>query len=227
MPGDRALAILVAACFAMSCGSDSAGPSGVTTVSANDPSGDQFGTDSVQPDLVKITVSRDTGGIDVVIDLAANAIPLLIDTIHGVGGYIDIDIDQDSTTGIQTWADYYRGSDATGMGEEYFVDFLFPAADSTAFVYDTAFVQTGSVRPVFSGKRITFRIPRSMFGNDDGFVNVAVVVGNNVEPTDIGPNTGHIKVGGTPVAPHRPSAGLRSLRAQRIEGRWKASAPRR
>lgn len=227
MPGDRALAILVAACFALSCGSDSTGPTGTTTASVNDPSGDQFGIDSVQPDLVKITVTRDTGGITVALDFVANAISLLTDTIHGVGGYVDIDTDQDSTTGIQTWVDFYRASvDSTGMGEEFFVNFLDFAADSTVFVYDTAFNQTGSVRPTFSGKRVSFRVPRSMLGNDDGFVNVAAVVGNNFEPTDIGPNTGHLTVSGTPVAPYHPSTVLRSLRAKRTEGQWRAT-PRR
>ncbi len=226
MPGDRALAILVAACFALSCGSDSAGPSGKVTATVNDPSGDQFGTDSVQPDLVKLTVTSDSTGIDVTLDLVANAVSLLTDTIHGVGGYIDIDTDQDSLTGVQTLTDFYRPTGSTGMGEEYVVDFVIPAADSTVFVYDTAGFQTGSIRPVFSGKRVTFRIPLSMLGNDDGFVNVAVIVGNFFEPTDLTPNNGHLKVGGTPVAPYNPSTVLRSLRAKRTEGQWRAT-PRR
>jgi hypothetical protein len=53
---------------------------------------------------------------------------------------------------------------------------------------------------VFSGKRISGRIPRSALGNDDGFLNAAVIVGTLKEATDIAPNSGHLKVGGTGTA---------------------------
>jgi hypothetical protein len=43
-------------------------------------------------------------------------------------------------------------------------------------------------------------------------MNVAVVMGNTTEPTDLAPNDGHLKVGGAgPVAPNRP--GVSALRA--------------
>lgn len=230
MTADRMLAILVAGSVALSlaCGGDSAGPGGNVTATVNDATGDQFGTDSVQPDLVKLTVTLDANGIDVLLDFSGPAISLLTDTIHGVGGYLDFDIDQDSTTGVLTWTDFFRASGSTGMGEEYFVDFVALAVDSTAFVYDTLFNQTGSVRPTFSGNRVSFRIPKTLIGNDDGFMNVAVIVGNNFEATDLAPENGHLKVGGAgPVAPYRPGASLPSLRAPRV-GSWNASkTPRR
>jgi hypothetical protein len=231
MTGDRAraMAILAAVCLTLSC-SDSSGPSGKISASVNDPSGDQFGSDSVQPDLVKLTVTRDTGGVDIALDLTVNAISLLTDTIHGVGGYIDLDTDQDSTTGVQTATDFYRptGSGSTGMGEEFFVEFVVYAVDSTALVFNASNQVVGYVRPVFSGHRVSFRIPRSLLGNDDGFMNVAVAVGNNYEATDIAPNAGHIKVGGTgAVATYSPAAGLRPLRTREWGGRWSAQTPRR
>jgi len=195
----------------------------------NDPSGDQFGSDSVQPDLVKVTVTRDASGIDVVLDLSANAVSLLTDTIHGVGGFVDFDVDQDSTTGFATWTDLFRPTGSTGMGEEYYLQFLAFQVDSTVSVHnDSTGTLTGSVRPVFSGKRVSFRIPKTMLGNDDGFVNVSVVVGNNLEATDIAPNSGHIKVGGTgAVAAHSPTAGLRSLPVGKWGSHWNAQTSRR
>jgi len=227
MPGQRGLAILTAACFALSC-SDSSGPSGTVSAFTNDPSGDQFGSDSVQPDLVKVTVTRDAAGIDVAIDLSANAVSLLTDTIHGVGGFVDFDVDQDSTTGFATWTDLFRPTGSTGMGEEYYLQFLSFQVDSTVSVHDTTGALTGSVRPVFSGKRVSFRIPKTMLGNDDGFVNVAVVVGNNIEATDIAPNSGHIKVGGTgAVAAYSPTPGIRPLRVGKWDGRWTVKTPSR
>ena len=225
MPGQRGLAILTAACFALSC-SDSSGPSGTVSAFTNDPAGDQFGTDSVRPDLVKMTVTRDAGGIDVVLEFAANAISLLTDTIHGVGGLVDFDVDQDSTTGALAWTDLFGGS--TGMGEEYYLQFLAYQVDSTVSVHDSSGTLTGSVRPVFSGKRVSFRIPKAMLGNDDGFMNVAVVIGNNIGPTDLAPNTGHLKVGGTgAVAAYSPTAGLRSLPVGKWGSHWNAQTSRR
>jgi len=81
---------------------------------------------------------------------------------------------------------------------------------------------------VFSGKRVSFRITKAMLGNDDGFVNVSVVVGNNLEATDIAPNAGHIKVGGTgAVAAYSPTPGIRPLRVGKWEGRWTVKTPSR
>ena len=227
MSGQRVLAILVAGCFALSCG-DSSGPSGTVTASANDPSGDQFGSDSVQPDLVKLTVTRDTGGVDIALDLTVNAISLLTDTIHGVGGFIDLDTDQDSTTGAQTWTDLFRPTGSTGMRDEFSIDFVIYATDSTVLVLDASNNVVGYVRPVFSGHRVSFRVPRSLLGNDDGFMNVAVTVGNNYEPTDIAPNSGHVKVGGAAAAAsYNASATLQSLRARSWRSPGTVQAPNR
>jgi hypothetical protein len=50
---------------------------------------------------------------------------------------------------------------------------------------------------------------------------VAVAVGNNYEATDIAPNAGHVKVGGTgSVAPYSPTVSLQSLRARNWGGGW-------
>src|SRR2546422_7657647 len=53
------------------CG-DSSGPGGNQSFRATDPSGDTFGSQTVQPDLTAYTIVRDTGGIDVLLDFTAN-----------------------------------------------------------------------------------------------------------------------------------------------------------
>ena len=195
MIGKRVLAMLVAAGLALSC-NDSSGPGG-DTASATDPSGDVFGADSIKPDLTRVTVTHDGGGLLIVMEFTANPIPIFKDSIYGTGGIVDLDVDQDSTTGSQTWADFYRPSGSSGMGEEYYLQFLSYGADSTVSVNTDAGAPTGSVRPVFNGKQVSLRIPLTMIGNDDGSVNVAVLVGSKLAPSDVAPNAGHIKVGGT------------------------------
>jgi hypothetical protein len=193
------------------CGRDSTGPgvggggNGTITAKATDPAGDTYGVDPTQWDLTALTITRDTGGVTVVLDLSANVLsPVSLDDT-ATYAFVDFDTDQNAATGISSIVDDNRpGSGSTGMGVDYFIDLADVNADSTMSVSDASFATTGSVRAVYSGKTITVRIPRSMLGGDDGFLNAAAIVGTSSEPTDIVPEDGHLKVGGTgPVAPNR------------------------
>jgi hypothetical protein len=78
--------------------------------------------------------------------------------------------------------------------------------DLNVTVYRVGGGAVGTITPTYSGKRLSFRVPRSMLGGDDGFLNASATIGTGYEPNDIVPNTGHLKVGGTgPVAPYRPA----------------------
>src|SRR6266705_3460438 len=137
------------------CG-DSSGPGGNQSFRATDPSGDTFGSQTVQPDLTAFTIVHDTGGIDVMLDFTANVQSPVTGGTNVVVGFIDLDTDQDSTTGTTSAVDVYDALAGT---------------------------PTGSVRPRFQGRRITVRVPRALLGNDDGFLNAATVIGSGSEPT--------------------------------------------
>lgn len=194
------------------CGGDSAGPgvgggngNGNITATVTDPAGDTYGVDSVQWDLTRITIMRDTAGITVTLDLSADVLsPVSLEDTATLA-FVDFDTDQSAATGISSIVDDNRpGTGATGMGVDYFVDLADFNLDSTVNVVNAAFTVTGTLRPTFSGKTISVRIPRAMLGGDDGFLNAAAIVGTVIEPTDIVPENGHLKVGGTgPVAPNR------------------------
>ena len=212
---------------AVGCGRDSTGPGvsggGTITAKATDPTGDTYGVDPTQWDVTALTITRDTGGITVVLDLSANVLsPVTLDDT-ATYAFVDFDTDQNAATGISSIVDDNRpGTGSTGMGVDYFIDLADFNPDSTVSVANASFVITGSVRPVYSGKTITARIPRSMLGGDDGFLNAAAIVGTTSEATDIIPEDGHLKVGGTgPVAPYQPGASaVRSgARARRVWGR--------
>lgn len=189
------------------CGGGSTGPGTTSlTVKATDPSGDTYGVLAVQWDLTALTITRDSLGIDFTIDFTANVLSPMSGDSDAVYGEIDFDTDQSITTGTTSFVDVY-GPGSTGMGVDYVLDLFDYKTDSMVPVLrynpsDSTYSTTDSLRPVFSGKRITGRIPRSALGNDDGFLDAAVVVGTLREPTDIAPNSGHLKVGGTgPAAP--------------------------
>ncbi len=216
----------------VACRSDPSGPGpgggGTITATVSDPSGDTFGVDSVQWDVTALTVTRDTGGITVAVDLSADALSPMSGDSNSVFVYVDFDTDQDSTTGISSIVDDSRpGPGSTGMGVDFFVDLADFNADSTVNVVNAALSTTGSVRPTVSGKRLSVRIPRSLLGGDDALLNAAAIVGTFFEPTDIVPENGHLKVGGVgPVAPYQPTATLQSPQG-RTWGRWAVKTPRR
>lgn len=196
----------------LGCGGDSSGPGvgggGTITAKVTDPAGDTFGAGPVQWDVTALTIVRDTGGITVTLDLSANVVSPVTQDSNATFAFVDFDTDQDSTTGISSIVDDNRPvAGSTGMGVDYFIDFADFNPDSTVNVISASFATTGSVRPTFSGKSITARIPRSMLGGDDALLNAAGIVGTFFEPTDIIPENGHLKVGGTgPVAPY-PAGG--------------------
>src|SRR5438876_10084757 len=80
------------------CG-DSSGPGANQSFRATDPSGDTFGSATVQPDLTAFTIVHDTGGIDVMLDLTANVQSPGTGGSNAVVGFIGVDTCQDSTTG--------------------------------------------------------------------------------------------------------------------------------
>ncbi len=216
------LAKLAGAILLAACSGSSTGPGGGLTATATDPSGDTYGVLAVQWDLTALTITRDSGGIDFTIDFTSNVLSPMSGDSDAVYGEIDFDTDQNIATGTTSFVDVF-GPGSTGMGVDYVLDLFDYKSDSMVPVLrynpsDSTYSTIDSLRPVFSGKRISGRIPRSALGNDDGFLNAAIVVGTLREPTDIAPNSGHLKVGGTGPAPPvaRGVAALHGLTA----GRW-------
>jgi hypothetical protein len=219
---------LVATAALVACGGSSTGPGGGgnLTVKVTDPIGDTYGVDSVQWDISALTITRDTGGISIALDFNANVLSPLSGDSNAIFGEIDFDTDQNPATGDSSFVDLFGpGTGATGIGVDYLLDmFDYNTSDSTVNVLvfhpnDSSYTQTGSVRLTFSGKRISGRIPRTLLGGDDGFLNAAAIFGTFFEPTDIAPNTGHLKVGGTgPVPP--AMSGVAALRGPTLHKGW-------
>lgn len=197
------------------CGGDTSGPSQTLTAVATDPAGDTFGSGPVQWDLTTLTIVRDSGGITVSLDLSADVVSPVTGSADATLAFVDFDTDQNIATGTSSIVDDNRPSTgSTGMGVDYYLDLAEPNPDSSFSVLDSLLNVTGTVRATFSGRRITARIPRSMLGGDDAFLNCAAIVGTTTEPTDIIPENGHLKVGGIgTVAPFRPR--LPALRGAR------------
>jgi hypothetical protein len=193
MTRNRIATTLLVAGMLCGCGdSTGTGVSGVTA-KANDPTGDTYGVGSLLWDLTALSITGDSTGLTVKLDFSNNLIAPTSGDSNAMIGFVDLDTDEDSTTGFVSTVDQFRpNSGSTGMGPDFELDLASYAADSTVTVFNSLGNPMGQVRPVFKGKRVTIRIPAALIGGDDGALNAAAIVGTLATPTDIVPEFGHL-----------------------------------
>jgi Bacterial Ig-like domain (group 2) len=200
----------------------SEGLTGVATVTVagslvTDSVGDASGAAPVI-DIQALSAASDSTVLTVALRLADP----LATTLYAL---LDLDVDQDSTTGALAQVDVFRADTtvSSGLGDEFVFDFssggLFDAVAGTLVAtlpiyYDAA---TGTV---------TVRLPVALLGS--ARANVAMVVGNASGPTDLAPDEGHLTLDGP--APGPPQAGVRATPLRRFRLPWAGRAvppPRR
>ncbi|MCH8023571.1 MAG: M6 family metalloprotease domain-containing protein [Candidatus Marinimicrobia bacterium] len=107
------------------------------------------------------------------------------------GGFLQLDIDQDSTTGVPSF-----GYPEQDIGGEYEIAF-FSLGSGVVDLFDAiTFEYIGSYPVVIETYTLRFSIPLAHIGNDDGNMDVTGVVGNFSGPTDWFPDQGHGTIGG-------------------------------
>ena len=222
----RAVLMTLTLAGLIACGGSSDGPaspkrggSEVASQTVADPAGDTFGT-GVQWDLTALTVARDTGAVTVQLVFSSDVISPVTGISTAMVGFVDFDVDQDPRTGNGAIADEFRrDGGSTGIGADYLLALGTYAADSSVQVVDSLLNPTGRVKPVFDGPRVTIRIPRRLLGNDDGFLNAAVVVGRTGSVSDIVPQNGHLSLGSLGQAVSLRSAAVdRTARRDQVRG---------
>jgi hypothetical protein len=180
---------------ALWCGChDRTSPDGILeTATVIDPSGDTFGSPGTMWDFTALTVSRDTTSIIIRLDFTTSAFSAQTNLASGMIVFVDFDTDQNVETGGVPAIDEFRPTTGTSvLGADYELAMNDFGTDSTVRVFDANGIITGRVKPVFSGQTVTIRIPRTMLGNDEGFLNAAAIVGTNGRATDIVPESGHL-----------------------------------
>jgi DNA-binding beta-propeller fold protein YncE len=150
------------------------------TLILTDPPGDGGPADVLE-------VTAENTGLQVSMQLLFNngVIP------QNVTGYIFLDTDQDSTTGASPVG--YSGLSTQDVGFEYYVS-LFNSPNSL-IVYSSSGAYMGSVTPQYSANSLLFTIPLSLLNNDDGNMNIAMVLGDFAGPTEWVPEIGHGVIG--------------------------------
>ncbi|MEM9555962.1 MAG: hypothetical protein AAGC60_17025 [Acidobacteriota bacterium] len=172
-----------------------------------DPQDDTFGVGPTQIDLLGLEAA--VVGDELVITLDFASPPSLPGSgDDALDGFIDLDVDQDGTTGDLPWTDFLRPASGpsalgdTGMGNEAYLDlFSYEAGIAGAtieLVDDINESVLGRVPVTFAGSTLEVNVPLALLG-DDGAVNVAAIIGTLDEATDLAPNDGSVAADETPV----------------------------
>jgi len=156
-----------------------------------DPAGDTFGSLPVQHDLVEMLVETEGSELVVELDFAAAVSPADSGASNALAGTIDVDTDQNPTTGSPGAVDAFSPNDS-GLGVNHFVELGgYSAATGDVPVLDAlAGTVTGRAPAKFGPNKVTLFIPLALLGDDDGHAHVAAVVGTPSEPTDAAPDAG-------------------------------------
>jgi len=134
------------------------------------------------------TVEGGTDGVNVT--LRINFSP---DTVMSqVVGFIDLDTDQNPTTGAPPSANFFIPGTTQDIGVDFSLRLLsLPSGGIVDVINVLTDVIVGSVPTTISGQMIEVTIPLTILGGDDGGMNVGMALGNTLAPTDAAPDVGH------------------------------------
>ncbi|MGH7549172.1 MAG: hypothetical protein ACREMD_03155 [Gemmatimonadota bacterium] len=174
---------------------------GIVQLEVNDPQGDLWPAPAsaglVLPDLVGLTARRTEHGLEIGLEFAEPVSPELTSP-NAFGGFVDLDMDLDASTGGEGGVDIFRplNSPATGLGVELIVNLDIGGGATLFDVMGDR--EAGSVDLQFEGSRVTFVVPTSQIAPENRELGLAALVGTRFDPTDRLPNAGHIRFFGPP-----------------------------
>ena len=149
---------------------------------------DPVGDDITPADEPKVDIVSVDGGSSA--QLVALQLSFSVDTvISQTGGFIHLDTDQDPTTGLPPTALF--GTSGQDIGFEFFIPLFDVQASGLVHVFDEFGFFVGSGPAALRDQSIVMLIPTSLLGDDDGSLDLTLIVGNLVRPTDWAPDPGH------------------------------------
>jgi hypothetical protein len=176
-----------------------------------DPIEDTFGSGSY--DIWHIKTSRTSTTLTVIITFSPTMthVPSIPPPGQLVGsgdlaGFITLDIDENSATGIPSANSFYCPSlPLSASGVDLFISLFYRNAAGNYMIYDTTdFLPVGEATPTLTLGDLTLSIPLTNLGGDDGRAYLSSVLGNDAEPTDCIPDEGAAVVTGKAIEPENP-----------------------
>ncbi|HEU4564886.1 MAG TPA: hypothetical protein VFS05_09575 [Gemmatimonadaceae bacterium] len=190
-----AAALLLAACSRK----EVAGPEfEAFDFSFSDAAADTLPHDGTAPggalDVVSVSGSVDDINLQLVLTFAAPVAFWSAAQPNSIDGFLDLDLDENATTGIPAAVNEYGGS--ASIGAEYYLSLRDVQPGRIALVSPTSEPVTYRlVSATVSGNTMHVIIPRTMLSDPDGAFRLAAVVGNPARPaTDFAPSEGYYAV---------------------------------
>lgn len=167
---------------------------GIAGTTAADAVGDtlsnaQNNTDRAH-DIVRITARYATDWLILVWHFARPVGSVGLQTSGALQGLIELDVDENTSTGIAPLSNGFGGSAAQGV--DYHIA-LFEADTAAVPIrrFSTAFDTIVHRVPIkLEGDSVIVRIPLAKLGGDNGNMTISSIVGTQDRPTDLAPNAG-------------------------------------
>jgi len=180
--------------LAAACG-DSSGPQTDESFRFTDPQGDTVAvvnptvraTDAI---ATEVTVLADV--ILLRLEFAAPVTPWSQGQPNPLDGFLDLDLDENSATGVPGAANEH-GGDAQ-MGADWYLDLRDDGAEGLVLIKPNSSDRIGATIQ-YLGTAVEIRLPRAALGETDGRFLVAFVLETEDRPvSDFVPNVGHYAI---------------------------------
>jgi hypothetical protein len=163
----------------------------LATPPLNDPSEDTFGSPMTAHDISNLDALVSPNSVTFAVDFYNMVAAPSAFSANSVVGFIDIDLDQDASTGVVAKKNLFSPAGDSHLGTEFHIDLFserFHAGE--AEVINTATVQPVGVAAVMYGATgFSVIVPLSLLGGDDLF-NYGLIVGDFLDMSDEAPNGG-------------------------------------
>lgn len=163
---------------------------GMLAFNVADPAGDTLpnteGSALRAIDVLSVRGDFKRDSLIVTITFSDSVAPGALEQANSVGGIVELDIDDNASTGRPPISNFFGAS--AELGVDFVID-LFTATSQGAYVLSVA-GQEILVPASFANNGAVVRIPMSFLGSDDGNFGWVGVVGNVDRPTDVFPNSG-------------------------------------
>jgi Ca2+-binding RTX toxin-like protein len=156
----------------------------------SDPLGDTFGFGTTQLDIESLSSSADGDAVTLKFDFFTPIAPPSSFSAESIVGYIDLDLDQNASTGTSSFQSSFAPPGQQGglLGNEAYID-LFNESGGLVNLIDTENFTTIAQLPINYGSDFfEVQLAFDLLEEVDG-INYGSVIGTRSEPTDAAPNT--------------------------------------
>ena len=190
--------LVLAAALACGGGDDDPVAPRISQFFVRDPLGDTMASPHAVArahDLLSIEAAPHEGTLVFSLRFANPVQPFSTRASDAVLGIIDLDLDDDASTGLPAFADDFGATSAIGAEWSLFLEDSATGADPRVALLDLATDEIHWVPARFDGTVVTVRVPMALLGVSAGTrIRMAGVFGSIERASDVVPNEGNVQI---------------------------------